>query len=122
MLIVRPGQANVVTLTASARATGAPIVAGTVNLYLQGKTGTNAGKWYKGGVTPTWELDEQIAGAAAHVGDGQWSLSLASAVWTDEVAYLAYLKESGDLHIPIGEDVLCEARDPTPVNLVISDA
>jgi len=108
-VIVHPGQANILSADAVARADGSPIVAGTVNFYLYAKDGTNATKWYKGS-TATWEATEQVAGAATHKADGHWILSLASAVWTTGVAYFAYAKESGDLHIPVSYDVLCEPK------------
>jgi uncharacterized phiE125 gp8 family phage protein len=106
MIVVYAGQANVLRLTMAAKATGNPITAGTVNFYLKAQTGTNAGKWWKGS-NSTWDAAEQIAGAATHSSDGHWELSLASAVWTANVHYNLYGKESGDLHVPTDQDVLC---------------
>jgi len=100
----------VVGLPVVAKATGGPITSGTVNFYLMARDGDNAGKWYRGS-DQTWQSSESIAGAATHDADGQWRLSLPSAVWTDGVRYRLYAKESGDLHIPVGEDILAE----TPV-------
>jgi len=100
------GQANILELPVVARASGGPITAGTVNFYIVDKDGPNAGKWYRGSDT-TWQSSESVAGAAAHRADGHWYLSLPSAVWTGGVRYLLYAKESGDLHIPVGVDVLC---------------
>jgi uncharacterized phiE125 gp8 family phage protein len=108
MIIVYSGQTNVLRLTLAAKATGNPITAGTVNFYLKAQTGDDAAKWYKG-ATATWEASESIAGAATHSSDGHWELSLASAVWTSNVHYAVYAKESGDLHIPVDQDVLCAA-------------
>lgn len=102
------GQANTVGLAVAARATAAPITSGTVNFYLRAKDGENAEKWYKGG-DESWDAAAQIAGAATHVADGHWDLSLPSAVWTAGVRYRLYGKEDGDLHIPTGVDVLCSA-------------
>jgi len=107
MFIALTGQANIVSLPIAAKASANPITAGTVNFYLQAKDGDNAGKWYKGD-GGTWEESESVAGAASHVGDGHWSLSLPSAVWTDGVGYLLYGKESGDLHVPVSTDVRAE--------------
>jgi uncharacterized phiE125 gp8 family phage protein len=106
MLIVYSGQANELNLKAVAKASGDAITAGTVNFYLKATTGTNAGKWYRGS-DGTWQASESIAGAGTHVSDGDWKLSLASAVWTSHVAYRAYVVESGDLHVPNGDDILC---------------
>jgi len=108
MQIVYTGQANVIALPLVAKASGNPIVAGTVNFYLQALTGTEAGKWYRGS-DQTWQAAESIAGASALTGDGHWGLSLATAVWTKDVQYFAYAKESGDLHIPVGKDILCKS-------------
>ncbi len=106
MQIVYTSQTNVIALPIVAKASGNPITAGTVNFYLRALTGANAGKWYRGS-DQSWQAAESIAGAATHAADGHWELSLASAVWTKDVAYLAYAKESGNLHIPVEKDVLC---------------
>lgn len=99
------GQINIVTLPVVAKASGDPITAGTVNFYLIDKDGSNAGKWYRGS-DASWQVAEAIAGVATHRADGHWYLSLLSAVWARNVRYRLYAKESGDLHIPVGEDVL----------------
>lgn len=99
------GQANILELPIVAKASGNPITSGTVNFYLVDKDGPNAGKWYRGS-DQTWQNSESIAGAATHRVDGHWYLSLPSAVWTRNVRYRLYAKESGNLHIPVGEDVL----------------
>lgn len=108
MIIVYSGQANVLTLTLANRTTVVPITAGTVNFYLKALTGDDAGKWYKGS-DGTWDAGEEIAGSATHTSDGHWELSLPSAVWTSNVAYENYAKETGDLHIPVAQDVLAAA-------------
>ena len=105
MQIVFTGQANELSLPVVAKASGNPIIAGTVNFYLVDKDGTNAGEWYRGADT-SWQAAESIAGAATHRADGQWYLSLPSAVWEERVRYRLYAKEDGDLHIPLGEDVI----------------
>lgn len=99
------GQANILSLPIVAKATGNPIIAGTVNFYLVDKEGANANKWYRGADT-SWQAAEAIAGAATHRADGGWYLSFPSAVWVRNVRYRLYGKEDGDLHIPVGEDVL----------------
>jgi len=98
------GQANILSLPVVAKASGNPITAGTVNFYLVAKDGDNAGKWYRGADT-SWQVAESIAGVATHRADGHWYLSLPSGVWTEGVRYALYAKESGNLHIPVGEDV-----------------
>lgn len=106
MRTVYAGITNLVTLDLVAKASGNPITAGTVNFYLIANSGANIGKWYLGS-GPTWEASASIAGAATHKDDGHWQLSLASAVWTRDVTYTLYAKESGSLHIAASEDVVC---------------
>ena len=43
---------------------------------------------------------------ATHRADGHWYLSFPSDVWTEEVRYRLYAKESGNLHISVGDDAL----------------
>jgi uncharacterized phiE125 gp8 family phage protein len=105
MLIVYSGQANELNLKVVDKQ-GSAITTGTVNFYLKQTTGDNAGKWYRGS-DGTWQAGESIAGAGSHVSDGDWKLSLASAVWESHAAYRVYVIESGDLHIPNGDDILC---------------
>ena len=104
------GQANILSLPVVAKASGSPIIVGTVNFYLIAEDGTNAGKWYRGSDT-SWQAAESIAGVATHRADGHWYLSLPSAVWTRDVRYRLYAKESGDLHIPVGEDIIGKLGD-----------
>jgi hypothetical protein len=99
------GQVNVLELPIVAKASGNPITSGTVTFYLVDKDGPNTGKWYRGS-DQSWQSSESIAGAATHRVDGHWYLSLPAAVWTGNVRYRLYAKESGNLHIPVGEDVL----------------
>lgn len=99
------GQANILELPIVAKASGNPITAGTVNFYLVDKDGPNAGKWYQSS-DQTWQASESIAGAATHRADGHWYLLFPSAVWTRNIRYRLYAKESGDLHIAVGDDVL----------------
>jgi hypothetical protein len=101
------GRANIVELPIVAKASGDPITAGTVNFYLAAKDGANAGKWYRGSDL-SWQAAESIAGAATHRADGHWYLSLPIAVWTSGVRYRLYAKESGNLHISVGEDVIAD--------------
>ena len=110
MQIALTGQANILSLPVVAKASGAAITSGTVNFYLVAKDGTNAGKWYQGSDT-SWQAAEAIAGAATHRSDGHWYLSLPSAVWTCNVAYTLYAKESGNLHIPVEDSVLGKIQD-----------
>ena len=104
------GQANILSLPVVAKASGAAITSGTVNFYLVAKDGTNTGKWYRGSDT-LWQVAEAIAGVATHRSDGHWYLSLPSAVWTRNVAYTLYAKESGNLHIPVEDSVLGKIED-----------
>jgi hypothetical protein len=84
--------------TVVARASGAPITAGTVNYYLKAKSGDNAGKWWKN-ADETWDAAE-TANAMTHEADGHWEIDLASTPFADGTRYLEYVKESGDLHVP----------------------
>ncbi|MBE3133999.1 MAG: hypothetical protein IMZ55_11035 [Acidobacteria bacterium] len=118
-MIAIPGQDNPLALIACARADGSPIVAGTVNFYLYCLTGANAGHWWKG-ATSTWEDLLNIAGAGTHTDDGHWYTSIAAAAWTEGVAYEASLKESGDLHIPVSDDVFCTGQHAPNTDLNIT--
>lgn len=108
------GQANILNVDMLAKATGNPITAGTVNVYLQAKSGVNEGKWFLGSGS-SWEDSESLAGIATHVSDGHWKISIASAAWTAEVVYSLYAKESGDLHISYSEEIV-EIHTPSEVS------
>lgn len=110
MQIALTGQANILELPIVAKASGNPITAGTVNFYLVDKDGPNVGKWYRG-ADQSWQVAEAIAGAATHRADGHWHHSFPNAVWTRNVRYRLYAKESGNLHIPVGEDILGKIED-----------
>jgi len=114
MITALTGQANIVELPIVAKASGNPITSGTVNFYLLDKDGPNAGKWYRGSDT-SWQVAESIAGEATHRADGHWYLSLPEAVWDRDVRYRLYAKEDGDLHIPVGDDILGSVPDFTSV-------
>lgn len=105
MAIALIGQVNILELPLVAKASGDPIVSGTVNFYLKDKDGPNVGKWYRGS-DQTWQSSISVAGAATHDDDGHWYLSFPSAVWTKNVRYSLHAKESGNLHISTGKDVL----------------
>ena len=96
MIIVYPGQANVLRMPIVAKAGLGPITAGTVRFYLKAQTGVYAGKWYQGS-DATWQAAEAIAGAASNSGDSGWELSLGAGVWASWVHYSFYAKESGNL-------------------------
>ena len=104
------GQANILDLPIVAKASGNAVTSGTVNFYLRDKDGANAGKWYRGSDS-TWQATESVAGEATHSADGHWYFSFPSAVWARNVRYRLYAKESGNLHIPVGEDVLGKIAD-----------
>jgi len=99
------GRANVFSLPLVAKATGGPIVGGTVNFYLAAVNGSHADKWYRGSDT-SWQIAKSIAGVATHRADGRWYLSLPSEVWALNVRYELHAEEEGDLHIPVGTDIL----------------
>lgn len=108
MQIVYSGQTNKLVMKAVKKADGDPIESGTVNFYVKASTGDDAGKWYRGS-DGTWQGAEALAGAGAPSKDGDWELELASSVWTSHVAYRVYIVESGDLHVPNAQDLLCAA-------------
>lgn len=99
-------QLNILALPIVAKASGNAITSGAVNFYLVDKDGSQADKWYRGSDT-SWQVAEAIAGAATHRVDGHWYLSFPSAVWRRSVRYRFYAKEGGNLHIPVGEDIIC---------------
>jgi len=107
MQLAIAGQSNTVYYDLVAKASGSPITSGTVNFYLIAKSGSNAGKWFRSSDS-SWQSAESSAGSAAHKSDGHWYVSIASAAWTTGVLYQLYAKESGNLHIPYSEDVICD--------------
>jgi hypothetical protein len=90
--------------TVVARASGAPVTAGTVNYYLRAKSGANNGKWWRDS-DQTWQVAE-TANAMTHNADGHWEIDLTTSPFTDGVRYLEYVKESGDLHVPDGRHLV----------------
>lgn len=100
-----PAVANTVSLDVVAKATGSPIVAGTVNFYLIAKDGDNAGKWFKA-ADSTWAAAEITAGEAAFKGGAQWELEIAAAAWISGVTYDLYAVEDGDLNVVYSEKVI----------------
>ena len=80
-----------------AKASGDAITAGTVNYYCKALTGTNAGKWWKDS-DQTWAVAE-TANAMTHQADGNWTITLTTSPFTEDVLYVEYAKESGDLHV-----------------------
>ncbi len=117
--LVYPGQANIVTIPVVARATVTPITAGTINFYLVALDGDNADKWWRGSDS-SWQVAEAIAGAATHIADGHWKRSIPSAAWKIGVTYHLYVKESGDLHVPVGEQVLVTGQIEGPGNRAVT--
>ena len=104
MQIALKQQSNIISLAVVERSTGNAITVGTVNFYLKALTGDEYGNWWRGSDS-TWVNSEQIAGAATHSSDGHWELSLAAVVWVSEASFLAYAKETGDLHIAIEDEI-----------------
>jgi len=96
---VEVGSADPRGFSLVARASGAPITAGTVNYYLLALNGANAGQWWRDS-DQTWQ-NAETANPMTHRADGHWTRTLAASPWADGIAYLEYAKESGDLHIPV---------------------
>jgi hypothetical protein len=97
------GQTNEVSLPIVAKATGNPITAGTVNFYLKN---LETGNWFRGSDS-SWQASEFLAGTGTHESDGNWTIDLVSAAWVQDDRYRLYAKESGDLHVPVSEEVVC---------------
>ena len=109
MLEVYVNQANEVELPIVGK-DGNPITSGTINFYLRDKDGNNAGLWYRGS-DQTWQVsDASVAGVATHDKDGHWKLSLPQAVWEYGTAYRLIGMESGNLHIPVGDNIIVVAK------------
>lgn len=100
--------------TAIARLDGSPITAGTVNYYLKCKSGADAGKWWRDS-DQTWQASE-TANAMTHDADGHWGILLTAGTdgpFVAGVRYLEYVKESGNLHVPDGRHLVCDAAPGT---------
>jgi hypothetical protein len=108
------GQANIVSVDMIAKADGEPITSGTVNLYLQAKSGANAGKWFKASDS-SWSDSEQVAGTATHQSRGRWSGTIIAAAWITGVHYDLSGQESGHLNIDYSDEVV-EISTPMEVS------
>jgi hypothetical protein len=100
--------------TVVARLDGSPITTGTVNYYLKCKSGTNAGKWWRNS-DQSWQAAE-TANAMTHDADGHWDILLtagASGPFVAGIRYREYVKESGNLHVPDGRLLACDAAPGT---------
>lgn len=101
-----PGQVNVIgaDLVDRTSPTCDPITSGTVTGYLKVMSGVYLGKWWNAG-SATWSEVEVSAGAMAHDTDGHWEVSIAAGAWISGVRYKFYAKESGNLHLPISDEI-----------------
>lgn len=100
--------------TVIARLDGSPITSGTVNYYLKCKSGSNAGKWWRDS-DQTWQA-AATGNAMSHDADGHWDVLLtagASGPFLAGVRYREYVKESGNLHVPEGRLLACDAAPGT---------
>lgn len=113
-----PGVSNVRGKTILARADGSPVTAGTVNYYLQARTGDNAGRWWRGSDS-TWQAEEVIAGQMTHQGQGQWSVEIAAGAWIFGVEYWEYAAETGGLAAIVGDAVRCQAIASSPAKCTV---
>ena len=109
--------------TVIAKASGNPIIAGTVNYFLKAKSGADVGKWWRNS-DQTWQVAE-TANAMAHEADGHWEIDLASSPFVDGLRYLEYVKESGDLHVPDSRHLigagLSTGNGPRTITVTITD-
>lgn len=110
MQITFPGQANVLFLPLVAKGDGTPITSGTVNFYLMALTGVNAGKWYRDS-DDSWQAAEALCGTGTHKARGHWTILVSIAAWIDEVQYLLYAEENGQLSIPVDAPVWCNTLE-----------
>jgi len=113
MQTVLPNQANNVGLPLVEKLTGDPITSGTVNFYL---IRLDTEEWFRGS-DQSWQSDESIAGSGTHRADGHWHVSLPLTAWVLNTRYTLYAKESGDLHIPVGEEIVCRIEPLGPGNI-----
>lgn len=100
--------------TVVARASGDPVTMGTVNYYLKCKSGDDAGKWWRNS-DQSWQAAE-TANAMTHDADGHWDILLsagAAGPFVAGVRYREYVKESGNLHVPDGRLLVCDAAPGT---------
>jgi hypothetical protein len=88
------------------RANGDPITAGTVNWYLQARSGANAGKWWRISDN-SWQVAE-TGNAMTHQADGHWTRALDQSPFADGIRFLEYAKESGDLHVSVSRSLKAE--------------
>jgi hypothetical protein len=104
-----PGQANtrIVTLLDSDGAAVTDAGGVTAQYYLKATTGANAGKWWKASDN-AWSATEVSAGAMTHGQRGQWSVSIASGAWVDQVEYQEYAVDSGGVAIVVARQLRCE--------------
>lgn len=106
MILALPGQANIISLPLALLADASAIVPPSApTIYLKAITGTNAGKWWTSGA---WSAVEGAAGSATYEGGAVWSLSIASAAWTDGASYVVYAANASDI-VPIERDVVCSS-------------
>lgn len=126
MLKLKPATSHVRDFTVVARADGTPITSGTVNHYLVALTGANAGKWFRNS-DQSWQASETVCQALTHKADGHWyaGTTIHADAWIQDVEYLEYIKESGDLHVPVsrslvGDSTIEGLNDPTAA--AIADA
>jgi hypothetical protein len=101
--------------TVIARLDGSPITAGTVNYYLKCKSGANAGKWWRDS-DQSWQATE-TANAMTHDADGHWDVLLTaggSGPFVAGVRCREYVKEDGNLHVPKGRLLVCDAAPGSP--------
>jgi hypothetical protein len=83
------------------RASGTPIVGGTVNYHLKALTGANANKWWQP-LSGAW-VSVEVGAPMTHQSDGHWSrdpVLSGTSPFTDGVEFLEYYKESNSVHIP----------------------
>jgi hypothetical protein len=100
--------------TVVARLDGSPITTGTVSYYLKCKSGSNAGKWWRNS-DQSWQASE-TANTMSHDADGHFDILLtagAAGPFVAGVRYREYVKESGDLHVPDGRLLVCDAAPGT---------
>jgi len=80
-----------------AKSSGSAITSGTVSYYLKALTGSDVGKWWDDDAGD-WAASE-TPNAMTHQGDGCWTIELSASPFEEDVFYLEYAKESGNLHI-----------------------
>jgi len=108
------GQSNRLSVDLVAAA-GSDLSTGTCTVYLRATSGDNAGKWWDG-AAGEWSAAVAAAGAASHVRQAEWEITIAAAAWSDGVRYRLSADHSGGADLSVSEQVLCVGTAYVPTS------